>query len=130
MNDAQALTRKLQLKAGSRLWVWPDSAPEAAILTEVANFERSDASDVDVAVIFAADREAVDTVFTQHADALASGRAVWIVYAKGNKTDMNRDTLWIQLAGYGWKAVSQVAYGKDLSALRVRPLKPGEAPSA
>lgn len=35
--------------------------------------------------------------------------------------------LWIQLAEYGWKAVSQVSYGETLSALRVRPLKDGES---
>ncbi|MCT1656084.1 hypothetical protein [Brevibacterium luteolum] len=126
MNDLSPLARKLQLKPGSTLWVWPENASAAEPLDGEAGVERSGIQDADVAVIFAAERKDVDAVLAAHADALAATRAVWIVYAKGNQTDMNRDTLWIQLAEYGWKAVSQVAYSEALSALRVRPLKDGE----
>lgn len=127
MNDPSSLARKLQLKPGSHLWVWPDNAAAAEMLHGETDVERSGIDDADVAVIYAADRQEVDTALAEHVSALATTRAVWIVYAKGNQTDMNRDTLWIQLAEYGWKAVSQVAYSETLSALRVRPLKDGES---
>lgn len=127
MNDTAALARKLQLKPGSRFWVWPEDASAAEPLAEGTGLDRSSTDEADVAVIFTADRQQVDTVLTEHASALATIRAVWIVYAKGNRTDMNRDTLWVQVADYGWKAVSQVSYSETLSALRVRPLKDGEA---
>ena len=120
------LARKLQLKPDSRIWIWPEGEPAAASLVEASGFERSGVEEADVAVVFPANRNEVDTVMTEHVEALATARAAWIVYAKGNKTDMNRDTLWSQLADYGWKAVSQVAYSETLSALRVRPLKDGE----
>lgn len=127
MNEALSpLARKLQLTSGSNLWTWPDDAAAAEALTGEAGFKRPGIEDADVAVIFAADRREVDIVLADNIDALATTRAVWLVYAKGNQTDMNRDTLWIQLAEYGWKAVSQVAYSETLSALRVRPLKDGE----
>lgn len=127
MNDATALARKLQLKPGGGLWIWPDHVPDAGRLTDADGIERSGLERADVALIFARDRREVDAVMEAHVEDLAPVRAVWIVYAKGNKTDMNRDTLWIQLAEYGWRAVSQVSYSETLSALRVRPLKDGES---
>ena len=125
MNETTPLARKLQLKPGSRLWIRPDDA--AAEVRDTPGIEVSGVDDADVALIFATDKRDVDSVLTEHRDALAHARAVWIVYAKGNRTDMNRDTLWVQLAEYGWRAVSQVAYDDVLSAIRVRPLKDGEA---
>lgn len=116
------LAKKLQIKEGSGLWVWPADAT-----VDTVEADRTERTDADVALVFTADKAAVDTVFAEHVEDLASLRAVWIVYAKGNKTDINRDSLWIRLAEYGWKAVSQVSYSDTLSALRVRPLKDGEA---
>lgn len=127
MTETQTLARKLQLKPGNRLWAWPETDALHALGDE---HTRSEAVDADVALVFAEDRQQVDEALQEYADDLAAVRAVWIVYAKGNKTDMNRDTLWVQLAEYGWKAVSQVSYSEALSALRVRPLKEGESAPA
>lgn len=125
MTEKKKRAEKLQVKPGTKLWVWPErEMPELGdehTLTDVA--------DAEVGLIFADVRAEVDEAMQQYADDLAGARAVWIVYLKGNKTDMNRDTLWVQLAEYGWKAVSQVSYCDQLSALRVRPFKKGEAPS-
>ncbi|MFI8595644.1 hypothetical protein ACIGCK_14585 [Microbacterium sp. NPDC078428] len=120
------LARKLQIKPGTRLWVWPEDAPPAEPLIAETDVQRSDAATAEVALIFGSVRQDIDTVLTDHRTALAGARAVWIIYAKGNKTDMNRDTLWVQLAGFGWRAVAQVSYDATLSALRVRPLRDGE----
>lgn len=125
MSDPKALHRKLQLKPGSKLWIWPEAAA-AGPLAATEDFAHSGVAEADVAVLFTRDRADVDTVLTGHLDALATTRAVWIVYAKGNKTDMNRDSLWIQLEKYGWRAVTQVSYDDTYSALRVRPMKDGE----
>jgi hypothetical protein len=47
---------------------------------------------------------------------------------KANRADLNRDTLWPVLGEYGMRPVSQVAVDEVWSALRFRPLKPGEPP--
>jgi hypothetical protein len=61
-------------------------------------------------------------------DHLAQPSVFWVVYPKGNKTDINRDTLWPILAEYGMRPIGQVAVDAVWSALRFRPLKEGEAP--
>ena len=47
---------------------------------------------------------------------------------QGHRADLNRDTLWPVLGEYGMRPVSQVAVDEVWSALRFRPLKPGEPP--
>lgn len=126
MSQAQKLHLKLQLKPGSTLWTWPEDIAVPEPLATSEDYTRTGIGEADVAVLFTRDRADVDAVLTQHREALATMRAVWIVYAKGNKTDMNRDSLWVQLAKYRWRAVSQVAFDNTYSALRVRPLKDGE----
>lgn len=126
MSSAQDLAKKLQITPGTGLWVWPNDATADAV-ESASHVERRELADADVAVLFTDNKAAVDTVLTEYLEGLAELRAVWIVYAKGNKTDINRDSLWVQLADYGWKAVSQVSYDDALSALRIRPLKEGEA---
>ena len=47
---------------------------------------------------------------------------------KGNRTDINRDSLWPFLSELGLRPVTQVSIDQMWSALRFRPLKQGEAP--
>lgn len=124
--DHADLHRKLRLTPGSELWLWPEDSPIPDELTTIADVSHTSLDEADVAILLARERADVDAVLTAHGDALAAMRAVWIIYAKGNATDMNRDTLWVQLADYGWRAVSQVSFTAELSALRARPLRPGE----
>lgn len=129
------LKSKLRLGPGTALWIWPEvsaTTPEVSAITEPLwpdeDLSHTGVTAADAAVLVARDRAAVDEVLTRYRDRLATLRAVWIVYAKGNRTDINRDTLWVQLAEYGWRAVSQVSFDESHSALRVRPLKDGEQP--
>jgi hypothetical protein len=46
---------------------------------------------------------------------------------KGNRTDINRDSLWPILGEHGLRPVTQVSIDQVWSALRFRPLKEGEA---
>ena len=130
MPDLSALARKLQFKPGSTVWVWPPNAPAAESLLEDQQIPLADPDTADVALLFAADRTAAQNALTQFADALGATRAVWFIYAKGNRTDINRDTLHALLQQHGWRAISQVSYDDELSALRSRPLKPGESTPA
>jgi hypothetical protein len=51
---------------------------------------------------------------------------LWVAYPKGNRADINRDTLWPILAEHGLRPITQVAVDGVWSALRFRPLKEGE----
>ena len=124
--DHADLHRKLRLTPGSELWLWPEDSPAPDELATIEDVSHTSLGEADVAVLITRERADVDAALTAHLDALAAMRAVWLVYPKGNAADMNRDTLWVQLADYGWRAVSQVSFSPQLSALRVRPLRPGE----
>lgn len=80
------------------------------------------------ALIFAASAAEARAALSQHRDALAAPRGLWIAYPKGNRADINRDTLWPIASEYGLRPISQVAVDETWSALRFRPLGPGETP--
>ncbi len=52
---------------------------------------------------------------------------MWVAYPKGNRTDINRDTVWPIVSEHGLRPIGQVALDDAWSALRFRPLKEGEA---
>ncbi|GAB3052849.1 hypothetical protein [Sediminivirga luteola] len=128
MSDSAALAKKLRIKESSQIWAWPDARRLPESLAAAASPHIGSAEQSDIGLLHVDDREAVNTVLGEHLERLAPMRAVWLVYAKGNRTDINRDKLWVQLDGYGWRAVSQVSVDERTSALRIRPLKPGEKP--
>jgi hypothetical protein len=68
----------------------------------------------------------VRDVLAKHEQQLAEPSVFWVLYPKANKADINRDTLWPILGEYGMRPISQVAVDPTWSALRFRPLKPGE----
>lgn len=123
--DHAALQKKLQLKPGTRLWVWPETQPHPPELT-ADTIEAADFDAADVAVLFTNSLAEVDAVLEQHIQVLAPLRAVWFIYPKGNATDFNRDILWNRLLRDDWRATANVSYDETLSAIRARPLKPGE----
>ncbi|WP_020077485.1 hypothetical protein [Cryocola sp. 340MFSha3.1] len=70
-----------------------------------------------------------DDLLARYAEQLpvASGaRAVWVVYPKGGRADVNRDVVAGEARAYGWRGVSNIAVDDTWSAVRVRPLKDGE----
>jgi hypothetical protein len=80
-----------------------------------------------VAVVFVADAAAARAVLDKNRAALATPDVFWVAYPKGNRTDINRDSLWPILADYGMRPISQVAIDDVWSALRFRMLKDGES---
>jgi hypothetical protein len=87
-----------------------------------------DLKEADVAVVFAADAADARGLLDRHRDQLTVPGVLWVAYPKGNKSDINRDTLWPIVGEYGLRPNSQVAVDEVWSALRFRPLKEGEAP--
>jgi len=119
---------KLLLRPGGRAWISdPSRAELLGPLPEGASLVSSPAgSDVAVAIVESA--EEVRSVLSSHGTGLREAAAFWIVYPKGNRADVNRDSLWPLLAEHGFRPITQVAVDETWSALRFRLLKPGEAP--
>lgn len=123
-----SVAQKLLIDPDSTVWLshaahadLVDPLPEGVL--------RADGPDeAATAVVFADDAAAVREVLAEHGDDLALPRALWVAYPKGNRTDVNRDTLWPILAEHGLRPVAQVSLGEVWSALRFRPLREGEAP--
>jgi hypothetical protein len=79
------------------------------------------------ALIFASDAASLRSTLTEHQDDLTKPTTFWVAYPKGNRADINRDSLWPIVAEYGMRPIGQVAVDEVWSALRFRPLKEGEA---
>jgi hypothetical protein len=80
------------------------------------------------ALVFADDAGSLRDILAAYSDQLARPGVFWVAYPKGNRTDLNRDSLWPILGEYGMRPISQVAVDEVWSALRFRPLKEGEPP--
>jgi len=79
-------------------------------------------------LVFVDDSTSARAVVAREATRLAAPARLWVAYPKGNRTDINRDSLWPILAEYGMRPVAQVSIDEVWSAMRFRPLKDGEEP--
>ncbi|MEV0151724.1 MULTISPECIES: hypothetical protein [unclassified Nonomuraea] len=124
----KTVAAKLLVKPGTCVWV-SDPAHRALIepLPEGARHAGA-LGEADVAVVFAADAASARDLLQEHRDALTAPSVLWVAYPKGNRSDVNRDTLWPIVGEYGLRPNGQVAVDEAWSALRFRPLKEGEAP--
>lgn len=120
-----SLHKKMQLKPGTQLWVWPEAAT-APELADTQDLVRAGLDEANAAVLFVEGSADVEKIMADYRPRLSELKVVWLVYAKGNKAPVNRDTLWTRLLGHSWRAVSNVSYSDSLSAIRIRPLKTGE----
>ncbi|MDN4615473.1 hypothetical protein P5G50_13545 [Leifsonia sp. F6_8S_P_1B] len=104
------------------------SAEERAVVgplpTGATETEAVDAAAV--VVTFARSRAELVQRYGEQLPALAGAKAVWYLYPKGNKADINRDGVAAEARAFGWRAVSNLAVDDVWSAIRVRPLKEGE----
>jgi hypothetical protein len=125
---AKSVAEKLLIKPGARVFLsHPDRAPLLGPLPEDAARVR-DPGDATVALAFADDAASLRALLAERGPGLAAADVLWVAYPKGNRTDVNRDSLWPILAEHGLRPVSQVAIDDVWSALRFRALRPGEPP--
>ncbi len=122
----KTVAEKLQIKPNTSVW---SSQPEyldlIGALPEGTTLAGSMAEATTAVVFFAS--EAIARELLEHLrDHLAAPKALWIAYPKGNAADINRDSLWPIVGEYGLRPVTQVSIDDTWSALRFRPLKPGE----
>jgi hypothetical protein len=122
----KSIAQKLQIKPGATLWV--SDPAHAALLEPLPDGVRSadGPAAATTAVVFAENAATLGARLAEHSDDLAAPAALWIAYPKGNRADINRDSLWPILREHGLRPVSQVAIDDVWSALRFRALRPGE----
>lgn len=124
----KSIAEKLLIKPNTTVWI-SDAAQLARVepLPEGARLV-NEPGQAGIALVFSDSAASVRAMFGAHAEQLAGVAILWVVYPKGGKADINRDTLWPIVAEYGLRPITQVAVDEVWSALRFRPLKPGEAP--
>ena len=124
--STKSTAEKLRVKPGTTFW---SSHPEHVALVEplpdrIAVVEAM--GDATTAVLFGDGAEPLRRLVAAHADELGAPEVLWVAYPKGNRSDVNRDSLWPILAEHGLRPIAQVALDDVWSAMRFRPLEPGE----
>ncbi|MET0772481.1 MAG: hypothetical protein ABWZ82_05300 [Candidatus Limnocylindrales bacterium] len=127
---AKTVAEKLIIKPGAAIWASDPS--RLGLIGPLPDGVRTvDALDQATAgILFADDAATIRKVLEARKAVLAAPDVLWVLYPKAGRTDINRDTLWPIVAGYGLRPITQVAVDDTWSALRFRPLKEGEAPFA
>ena len=123
---AKTVAQKLLIKPGTAVWL-SDSA-RAALLGPLPDGVTTapDMAGAGVAIVVADSAAQLRELADRRRTDLGRPSVVWILYRKGNRADVNRDSLWHLMADYGVRPITQVAIDDEWSALRFRPLKPGE----
>ena len=126
--STRTIAEKLLIKPNTTLWSSHPArlellGPSPAGVRQVDGPEQAR-----TALVFADDAASLRELVAIHQEQLARPEILWVAYPKGNRTDINRDSLWPILGELGLRPVTQVAIDQVWSALRFRPLKPGEAP--
>jgi hypothetical protein len=127
MSD-KPIAQKLLVKPGARVWVTPaDAIGRLGPLPDDAD-RTGDLATATHAVAFVEDASGARSLMAAHGVRLADVPTFWIAYPKGNRSDINRDSLWPIIAEHGLRPITQVAIDDTWSALRFRRLQPGEEP--
>ena len=121
---ARTVAEKLQIKPDSELLFGPSTPEQRALLdplpegvTVVDGIER----DTDgVVVMFAGSRAELDALLDEYLPRLTSPRATWIGYPKGNKADINRDSIWARVEETGWTLNGNISLGDVWSSVRLK----------
>ena len=126
--STKSIAEKLLIKPNTTVWI-SDAAHLERIHPLPEGVRAVDALDAaTTALVFADDAASLRVVLDAQKDRLTRPSTFWVAYPKGNRTDINRDSLWPILGEYGLRPIAQVAVDDVWSALRFRPLNDGEAP--
>jgi hypothetical protein len=122
----KTIAEKLQIKPNTTVWL--SDPARLPLLTPMPDGVReADAmATASTAVLFVENATDARALLSKHAADLANPGVVWIAYPKGNRTDINRDSLWPIVADFDMRPNGQVAIDDHWSALRFRPNRPGE----
>lgn len=115
------VAERLQVKDERRLAVI--DAPAGLDALVGALDARADAAEAEVALLFVADRAALDAQLPRLIARTRPGTILWVAYPKLSSKlagDLNRDVIHDAAPGFGLTPVAQIAIDADWSALRVK----------
>src|SRR5690606_18579245 len=125
MTTPTELLKKLQVKAGAKLWLINVPRPLAEELSAGAEVEIVHEGDPhDGVLAFFDSPEAVSAIGERLLTDLPEEGLLWVAYRKGpagRAAGLTRDAGWTPLTDAGWRPVRQVAIGEEWSGLRFRP---------
>lgn len=121
----RTVAEKLQIKPNTELLVGTSTSEQRALLnplpegvTVVDGIERDTPG---VVVMFAHDRIELDALLNDTLPLLTTPKAIWISYPKGNKADINRDSIWKRSEEFGWTLAGNVSLSDTWSSVRLKP---------
>lgn len=122
---ARTIAEKLQIKPGTELLLGPSSPDQRALLDplpeHVTVVDGIDRDTTGVAVMFAQSRDELETLLDDVFPLLSTPKAVWIGYPKGNKADINRDSIWKRAEESGWTLNGSISLSDTWSSVRLKP---------
>jgi hypothetical protein len=122
----KTIAEKLQIKPNTTVWL--SDPAHLALLTPMPEGvrEAETIATATTAVLFADDAAAARQLLEKHTADLAKPAVFWVASPKGNKADINRDSLWPIVADFDMRPNGQVAIDDRWSALRFRANRDGE----
>jgi hypothetical protein len=130
---ASDLAQKLRIEPGDRVLAFnapDDYANLIAPLPQDAELQEDPAEAAyDVVHLFAANSGELEQHWPDARGSVKPGGIIWVSYPKrasGVETDITRDRGWDPVLEDQWRPVSQISVDETWSALRFRPVKPGE----
>lgn len=122
----KTIAEKLLIKPNSTVWLSdPANLPLLTPMPEGVR-EVETLATASTAVLFADSAATAREQLAKHTADLAKPGVFWVAYPKGNKADINRDSLWPIVADFDMRPCGQVAIDERWSGLRFRVNKPGE----
>ncbi|ACQ82405.1 hypothetical protein Bcav_4167 [Beutenbergia cavernae DSM 12333] len=120
----RTIAEKLQIRPNTEVLFGPstpeqrallDPLPEGVILVDGIDRDTSD-----VAVMFARNRDELDALLIGTFPLFTTPKAIWIGYPKGNKADINRDSIWERAEEVGWTLNGNVSLSDTWSSVRLK----------
>lgn len=119
-DPVRTTSAKLRLAAGDAVLA-PDplavelvgALPPGATVVDVAD-------GADAALLVCRSAAELDAVLASHGEALRRIRAPWVLYRKGGRSDLNRDSIWRRVEQDGFALVGNIAIDDEWSSVRLK----------
>jgi hypothetical protein len=123
---SKTIAEKLLIKPNTTVWL--SDPARLPLLTPMPDGVREVESlaTASTAVLFVDDAASTRKLLEEQSADLTKPGVFWVAYPKGNKADINRDSLWPIVADFDMRPCGQVAIDDRWSGLRFRANREGE----